>query len=1191
MIEDPQIREQVYTYFLSEAHELLLLIEQKLLTFQEDHTPATVHEIMRAAHTIKGGAANLELETITTVAHSLEDIFKSLYNPDLVIDPELHSLLLSSYDCLRLPVMAEITSSHIDQEEVLERSASVFAKLQAILGDSFDDQSHILSSEELGFDVAKSIFKKGVKERLEKIAAAISRGDVGEVEATLRGQAEVFVGLGESLNLPGFREIATAVLTALDTPNAEVMEVASVALADLQRGRDAVLGGDTERGGEPSAMLQQDAKGGTFGVATRESGTKIADPPVPPLTRGARGDLPYIGELYPQSLQQERSDLAHFLAGGDSKSKTKPLKPHAVQSYLRAVDYILGWFYHEWAIPINNLSLELLVAREEQQVIVVNTDLDYIKAWLGQFRQFIQDEGESKSLELYRYWWILSALFTVAKFKAGQDLRKIKFLGKRIKQIAKQYQQLPTLSKDEKQQLESGKLQNLLVVREEQDRSEEDLLEKIWGVDNLSLSETLGDKVEESKVITLTGGEVGEESKLLNQEEKGKVGAGAIDDAARPPASSPAGAPVQSNVPQYVRVDVRALQRLNYLTGELMINHNRQALQSERIKVAVQELFSCLEQHEQTLNQLKYGGASELGRIERESDHEMATVKKGNFDVLELDRYTDFHLQLHAALQETAQLENARSAINLLTNERSITFEKQQRLLSSVRDDLLEVQMIPLGNLLNRFPDMIAKLAKVYGKLVDFRITGSQVLVDKAIGEKLYAPLLQLVRNAFDHGIESTEIRREKGKEERGLIEIYAYHQGPQAIVEVRDDGQGLNFERIRRRGMEMGLLPDGGVGTVSTQEELTALLFQPGFSTAAKVSEISGRGMGLDIVRSQIEALQGSAKVQANVHGGTTFILQIPFSMTTAKLLIIRAGDDVYALLLETIEKIVLPNAAQRSQIEESQVFYWDTGNNSELLKVRKISDFMHYNRSANSRVQEKKAHGNKTAPLLLLGGETKLIALEVDEIVAEQELVIRPVGKTIAPPPYVCGCTILGDGGLALVIDSGVLVQLQEQQEESTTHLPLSMRVLPQQPQYFLTPSPGEAKEELKRLPPQLKRVLVIDDAISIRKTLTLTLEKQGYQVLQAIDGVEALEQLHHSPGVSLIVCDLEMPRMNGFEVLSHISSDPALSKIPVVILTSRQSEKHRRLAEELGAISYFTKPYSEPELLTAIEELIGN
>ena len=265
-------------------------------------------------------------------------------------------------------------------------------------------------------------------------------------------------------------------------------------------------------------------------------------------------------------------------------------------------------------------------------------------------------------------------------------------------------------------------------------------------------------------------------------------------------------------------------------------------------------------------------------------------------------------MQLHTALQETVQLERGSEAIDLLANELDRTLQKQQRLLGSVRDDLLEARMIPLGNLLNRFTDMVAKLAKVYGKLVDFRITGTQVLVDKAMAEKLYAPLLQLVRNAFDHGIESPQIRREKGKPEKGSIEIYAYHQGSQAIVEVQDDGQGLNYDRIRRRGIDVGLLPNdplgGGTGRVPTKEELTELLFESGFSTAGKVNEISGRGMGLDIVRTQIEALKGSVKVQENANGGTTFLLQIPFSMTTAKLLVIRAGEDVYALLLETIEK-----------------------------------------------------------------------------------------------------------------------------------------------------------------------------------------------------------------------------------------------------------------------------------------------
>ena len=261
-------------------------------------------------------------------------------------------------------------------------------------------------------------------------------------------------------------------------------------------------------------------------------------------------------------------------------------------------------------------------------------------------------------------------------------------------------------------------------------------------------------------------------------------------------------------------------------------------------------------------------------------------------------------------------------------------------------------------------------------------------------------------------------------------------------------------------------------------------------------------------------------------------------------------------------------------------------------MLRVRKISDFMHYYNS-NFKKQENEVSGNKNAPLLLLRGKSKLIALEVDEILAEQELVIRPVGKTIEPPEYVCGCTILGDSRLVLVIDSAVLVQLEE--EQTLNQISASaMKALPQQqsnefPQYYLSPSAPEARGKSPELPSQLKRILVVDDAISIRQTLALTLEKHGYQVFQAEDGVDALEQLQRSPGVQVIVCDLEMPRMNGFEVLSQIARDPALSKIPVVILTSRRSEKHRRLAEELGAMAYFTKPYSQPEFLTTIEGLI--
>src|SRR5919202_4591603 len=257
MTNDPTIREQSYRYFLQEAPELLQVLEQDLLTLREDYSINKVHNLMRTTHTLKGAAASVELETIKTVAHSLEDIFKALFNPDLSIDPEIEALLFEGYECLRIPLTAELTGGKANDAEILDRAASIFAQLQAKLGDCFGEEAHIPSSVELGFDVTQSIFEVGVTQRLDEISAAIASAEPALVDTTLRTQSEVFQGLAESLNLPGFGAIAHVAIAALDAHPERVMTIAQTALANFQAGRTAVLNGDRTQGGQPSPVLQQ----------------------------------------------------------------------------------------------------------------------------------------------------------------------------------------------------------------------------------------------------------------------------------------------------------------------------------------------------------------------------------------------------------------------------------------------------------------------------------------------------------------------------------------------------------------------------------------------------------------------------------------------------------------------------------------------------------------------------------------------------------------------------------------------------------------------------------------------------------------------------------------------------------------------------------------------------------------------
>ncbi|MBF2064497.1 MAG: hybrid sensor histidine kinase/response regulator, partial [Calothrix sp. C42_A2020_038] len=646
----------------------------------------------------------------------------------------------------------------------------------------------------------------------------------------------------------------------------------------------------------------------------------------------------------------------------------------------------------------------------------------------------------------------------------------------------------------------------------------------------------------------------------------------------------------------FVRVDIDGLQRLNYLAGELLIYQKRRTLQDEQLQEIVEQLTQYLQRHQATINELR-----DLPlQMQYQSQQAMRNVASVDFDALEMDDYTEFYMALHSAQEETLQLQEIAESLDLILRQSTQVHDKNQNLTLSIIDNIVDARMAPLANILNRFPQLVVNLANVYGKKAEVKLTGTQVLVDKAISEKLYDPLLHLVRNAFDHGIEAPDIRQKHGKPETGVIEIRAYHQGSQTIIEVRDDGQGLNFEKIRKKGIELGLISDS---EHPSEEELLELLFSPGFSTAGQVSEISGRGIGLDIVQTQLEALDGSISVYSLPNQGTTFVLKIPFSMTTDQLMIVQAEGAVYALLLDSIEKILLPSSEQIKEFEGRKVLHWNTGKDERMVSLRNLSDYLYYNSSFksganfnhNATVQDREEVVN---PVLVLRRNHSILALEVDQIIGEQELVIRPLSSTIAPPKFVYGCSSLANGNLVLVIDGSLLLETSEMQASlDVMALPASKKkVLP----ILATPSaplltPSNNGVSLPQVKPAINRkqkvVLVVDDAISLRQTLSLTLQKAGYQVIQAQNGIEAVEKLQRHPEIELVVSDLEMPRMNGFELLSNVRQNTSLSEKPVIILTSRSADKHRKLAEALGANAYITKPYLEHEFIATVDGLIEN
>ncbi|KAB8334071.1 hybrid sensor histidine kinase/response regulator [Scytonema tolypothrichoides VB-61278] len=1048
MTHDPTIQEQSHRYFLQEAPELLQVIEQELFTLRVDFSVNKVYTLMRATHTLKGAAASICLETITTVAHTLEDVFRAICKPDLSIDQEVEALLFESYECLRLLLTAELTGGSIDDNDILDRIARIFAQLQEKLGDCFAEEAYLPDSQELGFDLTQSIFEVGVTQRLEELATTISSGHPEQVATTLRVQAEIFFGLAESLNLPGFAAIAQTALTALDNYPEQAMVVGYVALANFQEARKAVLNGDRSQGGEVSLALQK--LGQRF------------------------HDVPQVSKNGPVKAQESvrQPDLAGF--------------PQEQLSYAQSARL--------------TANAQRLQRRYPKEVTQTTPDTE-------------PDTEESASDD--------QTTHQPDSFAPSA----VEFGAKKSEEVTLTEEEAPT-----------------------------------WTSPHLLIS-------------------------------------------------SPA-QPAISSSTRTVRVNVGELEQLNYHVGELLTNQNRQFLQNEQLSAAVRVLLLKLQQHQQLLDQLQDLSQRQFSVPEQQWLFRNG-LDLGYFDSLELTTsYGEFHHLVQSLLEDMVQLGETTDAIEMFTRQSQETLEKQRRLLTHTHDSLMEARMLPLGHLFERFPRILHQLEVIHKKQVTLNFHGSDTLVDKAVVEKLYDPLLHLLRNAFDHGIELNEIRQKRGKPEKGQIEISAYHQGKYLVIEVRDDGQGLDFETIRAKAVERQLVSPEQASSLN-EAQLTELIFQPGFSTASGINDLSGRGIGLDVVRIHLQTIRGSVEIYSQFSQGTMFRLQVPLSLTIANLLLCQAGNQIYALFTNSIEEILIPKADQIRSWEEGKVLRWSQGASMKLIPCYQLTKVLNYFSSVTQpSVFSTKPNGishKHQKPIILIRSQDKLFGLEVDQLIGDQELVIRPLGAMIVPPPYIYGSSILPDGRLTLVLDGLALIEYLskrqkqddsdwarnsalwgERQNVSSTPLMFTSRI--EQPR--LLSQASTARTEAPTLSHHKSRpkktILVVDDSITVRQTVALTLEKANYQVLQAKDGYEAIELLQGHTDIDLVFCDIEMPRMNGFEFLKNRQQDPALVSIPVVMLTSRSSDKHRQLAFKLGANAYITKPYLEHMLLTTLRDV---
>lgn len=639
-----------------------------------------------------------------------------------------------------------------------------------------------------------------------------------------------------------------------------------------------------------------------------------------------------------------------------------------------------------------------------------------------------------------------------------------------------------------------------------------------------------------------------------------------------------------------VRVSIKQLNQLNDLLGELTIERNGLDMYIHRLRGLTRTLSRRVHTLEQSNAQLRsiYDQATARvagdfrflpvlrpAAISQQINQPISPASTYTpFDSLEMDRYGKHHLLSQEMMESIVQIQEVTSDIELNLDDTEQTTRELNKTAKQLQAGLTQVRMRPFSVVVDRFPRAIRDLSLQYGKNVKLKLSGSNTLVDRNILEALNDPLMHLLRNAFDHGIETSETRLAQNKPADGLIEIQASNRGNRTLITIRDDGAGIPIEKVRARAEQMGL--DPALLAAASDQELLSLIFEPGFSTSDRVTALSGRGVGMDVVRDNLKQVRGEITVDTEAGVGTTFTLSLPFTLSVVRVLLVESNGMLLALPVDVVSELALLQSEQVIATAGSEVLNWG----GTLIQLIRLSRWLVFNCLRQPYALETPPSINEATVLIVSQG-TQLFGLQVDRCWGEQEVAIRRIEGTLSLPSGFANCTITGDGRVVPLVNVPELLHWITSCERSgfspTTHQIAAPAVaLDRAPVLPLLSSP-------------ITRILVIDDSINVRRFLALTLEKAGYRVEQAKDGQDAIEKLQAGLSVQAIICDIEMPRLDGYGFLTKVKSNPALEHLPIIMLTSRSSDKHRQLALSLGATAYFSKPYNEHELLQTLGQTI--
>ncbi|HSH29436.1 MAG TPA: Hpt domain-containing protein, partial [Thiohalobacter sp.] len=607
---------------------------------------------------------------------------------------------------------------------------------------------------------------------------------------------------------------------------------------------------------------------------------------------------------------------------------------------------------------------------------------------------------------------------------------------------------------------------------------------------------------------------------------------------------------------ELVRIRADLLDDMVNHAGEISIYRSRLEQQVGAFRFNLSELSQTVDRMREQLRKMEIETEAQvLSRYERE--YAESEEYDADFDPLEMDRYSTLQTLSRSMMESISDMVSLQGLLDNITRESETLLLQQSRVNTDLSEGLMRTRMVPFSGLAPRLRRIVRQVCQEVGKRAELEIEGAESEMDRTVIDRIVAPLEHMLRNAIAHGIEAPEQRRKHGKPEAGGIRLTLRREGSEVVIRLSDDGAGMNIEAIRAKALERGFItPD----TDFTDNEIMQFVLETGFSTASEVTQVAGRGVGMDVVNSEIKQLGGSLHIDSAAGQGTSFTVRLPFTLAMSQALLVQVHEETYAIPLTGIEGIVrMPQEQLEAHYADPEKKFSYAGYDYD---VRYLGSML-----GTGEPTLGIAGQPRRLPVLLVRTGDHHMALQVDTLLGSRETVVKSVGPQISTVRGISGATILGDGRVVLILDLGGLLRAGE----ITTHLGGE------------TAAPVSVAEADRAL-----HVMVVDDSITVRKVTTRLLERNEMEASTAKDGVDAVARLQeHIPDVMLL--DIEMPRMDGFELATHIRNEPRLQHIPIIMITSRTGEKHRQRAMDIGVDFYLGKPYQEQQLLDTIRQVM--